>query len=532
MNLTLNEKIELLKVEFPNLSLDDDADIERYFQLRKDGLHQQALSVYNGAIRRKYPDDGTRILLLRYYRAHDPRFQALLKQNLLQRADTLVIRYKKGIDYLTKDIATLNMRDAYSVIKAAESIIQVLGRDRYEAVSLADKYVSFSRRLNYKQELMQKTANLVRQYVTDSVDSIEALRKEQENRQFQQRRIQEETQHKKKSLFDLSKIHFSADEINKIEIPAQITRMEDKVLAYCLKYWNKIFDSAFEKTIFLYSKKYNKKNYNVFQAIKLGRTHNRRDGEILTSVLGTLTSGYFYSVQGDIYLQVMWRRLRGQDEAPVSSPADESVPKRTYNKKLSVKPEAEKQVKEETQNTKELKQPKKEDLRSDSLANNRSPILKETDSLSKNTASKDSKFKIPTHTQRKVILNAKSKKAYSSVHFSAPIKSESDVKAKLSVADIIKGISGRSYDLYKDFFLNGIAPFIKKELTNSRTTAPKFFDIQIRKAEELIYTFMADNYDNPFMDWEKSPQCKVVSELGYKIDSLVPIITNWYKSQK
>ena len=65
MNLTLNEKIELLKVEFPNLSLDDDADIERYFQLRKDGLHQQALSVYNGAIRRKYPDDGTRILLLR-----------------------------------------------------------------------------------------------------------------------------------------------------------------------------------------------------------------------------------------------------------------------------------------------------------------------------------------------------------------------------------------------------------------------------------------------------------------------------------
>ena len=152
MNLTLNEKIELLKVEFPNLSLDDDADIERYFQLRKDGLHQQALSVYNGAIRRKYPDDGTRILLLRYYRAHDPRFQALLKQNLLQRADTLVIRYKKGIDYLTKDIATLNMRDAYSVIKAAESIIQVLGRDRYEAVSLADKYVSFSRRLNYKQD--------------------------------------------------------------------------------------------------------------------------------------------------------------------------------------------------------------------------------------------------------------------------------------------------------------------------------------------------------------------------------------------
>ena len=50
-----------------------------------------------------------------------------------------------------------------------------------------------------------------------------------------------------------------------------MTRREDKVLALCAKYWSLAKDAAFERMVFLYSRKYGGKHFEVFRAVKLGR---------------------------------------------------------------------------------------------------------------------------------------------------------------------------------------------------------------------------------------------------------------------
>ena len=88
---------ELLKTEFPNLSFEEDADIERYYQLRKDGYQREALNIYNTALKRKFPDDATRIKLLHFYRSRDPGFPVLLRQCLISMADLFIERLTKPI---------------------------------------------------------------------------------------------------------------------------------------------------------------------------------------------------------------------------------------------------------------------------------------------------------------------------------------------------------------------------------------------------------------------------------------------------
>jgi hypothetical protein len=109
---------------------------------------------------------------------------------------------------------------------------------------------------------------------------------------------------------DFSRVVFSPADLARIEIPPRFSSLEDQTLAFCVKYWNLINDSAFERILFLYSRKFGKKNYDVFLAIRRGRAAKRRDDEILASVLSALTTGYYYSIQGDRYLQRNWNSLK------------------------------------------------------------------------------------------------------------------------------------------------------------------------------------------------------------------------------
>lgn len=554
MVLNDTEKLSILKIEFPNLSFEEDADIERYYQLRKDGYQKEALNIYNAALKRKFPDDSTRIKLLHFYRSRDPGFPVLLRQCLISMADLFIERLEKNIDFLTRDTGKLNINDAYSVIKTTENLISSLSPSRHEAVAKAERYTLYARMLKYKEPLMEKTALLIRQYVNESVDSVENLKQEQSRA----KRAEEERKKAAgtKPLFDLSKIHFSKEDIKRIEIPGDITREEDKVLAYCTKYWTKVSDAAFERTIFLYSRKYNTKHYEVFQEIKFGRLNKRRDGDILTNVLGTITTGYFYSVQGDIYLQNMWRRIREQagfvskpepetaaplkQEAKPEKDRKTKAPKTGKNKKRNLK--SGKKTAKKTGNKRTALSPAKGRIEKapgkdkGKITGNRvlnQGVMKKSPGMTTGkavTIKPDSGNKVSTEKNSPVdsikIQSYIPQDKRGSIVFTAP----KGKRPEASISDYIKNLSGKSYDVYKDLFMSSIVPFIRKSIERNPEVPIRFFGSSIGKAEETVYKFLTENYDNPFLDWNSSEEKKKLDKMGYRIDSVYNIVSQWFKS--
>lgn len=547
MVLNDTEKLSILKTEFPNLSFEEDADIERYYQLRKDGYQREALNIYNTALKRKFPDDATRIKLLHFYRSRDPGFPVLLRQCLISMADLFIERLTKNIDFLTKDSGKLNINDAYSVIKTTEDLISSLSRNRHEAVAKAERYTLYARMLKYKESLMEKTSLLIRQYVNESVDSVENFKQEQNRakRAEEERKKTAET----KPLFDLSKINFSKEDIKKIEIPGNITREEDKVLAYCAKYWTKVNDAAFERTIFLYSRKYNTKHYEVFQEIKFGRLNKRRDGDILTNVLGTITTGYFYSVQGDIYLQNMWRKIREQagfvnkqGTETTESPKVESEPGKT------MKTKAEKTGKNKKKN---LKSGRKAGKKAKSYSKTRILEIQDKNKnrmpensilnqgiMKKNPGAAEESGAIKSGKENKTSFTKDESRASIKIHSYIPQDKRGSIvftspkgkRPEASISEYIKNLSGKSYDVYKDLFMSSIIPFIRKSIERNPEVPIRFFGSSIGKAEETVYKFLTENYDNPFLDWNSSEEKKKLDKMGYRIDSVYNIVSQWFKS--
>lgn len=547
MVLNDTEKLSILKIEFPNLSFEEDADIERYYQLRKDGYQKEALNIYNSALKRKFPDDATRIKLLHFYRSRDPGFPVLLRQCLISMADLFIERLTKNIDFLTRNTGKLNINDAYSVIKTTENLISSLSPNRHEAVAKAERYTLYARLLKYKEPLMEKTALLIRQYVNESVDSVETFKQEQ-NRAKRAEEERKETAGKR-PLFDLSKIHFSKEDIKRIEIPRNITREEDKVLAYCTKYWTKVNDAAFERTIFLYSRKYNTNHYEVFQEIKFGRLNKRRDGDILTNVLGTITTGYFYSVQGDIYLQNMWRKIREQagfvnkqGTETTESPKVESEPGKT------MKTKAEKTGKNKKRN---LKSGRKAGKKAKSSSKTRILEIQDKNKnrmpensilnqgiMKKNPGAAEESGAIKSGKENKTSFTKDESRASIKIHSYIPQDKRGSVvftspkgkRPEASISEYIKNLSGKSYDVYKDLFMSSIIPFIRKSIERNPEVPIRFFGSSIGKAEETVYKFLTENYDNPFLDWNSSEEKKKLDKMGYRIDSVYNIVSQWFKS--
>ena len=43
----------ILREEYPNMDLESDSDVERYFELRQNGRQADALALYNSRLKRK-----------------------------------------------------------------------------------------------------------------------------------------------------------------------------------------------------------------------------------------------------------------------------------------------------------------------------------------------------------------------------------------------------------------------------------------------------------------------------------------------
>ncbi len=515
---------QILKQEFPQISFSDDLDVERYFELRKNGFLEDALYLYNRKLKQKYPDEAMRIELLSSYRKKSTRFQELLTDNLIQLADTTTFKIKQIIDLISEKIAKLNINDVYAVVQQCELIVSAISKDRFLAISFTEKYARYATILNYKKNEMRKSAEIIRMYVTDALSSVREYKEEQADIAAKKKRAVNE--YKPKSVFDFSKIVFTRDQINAIVISDNIKSTEDKVIAYTLKYWNLYSNSAFENTILLYSRKYKTKHFNIFQAVKIGRYRAWKDEEILHAVLANVVDGYYYSISGDLYLQRQWNKamasLKLEERKKLIAAAAEKEEKskdikvkavKTKNaktKKILAKEEKTKEVKSKDVKVKEEKR-KTEKIKSETKKEVKKIKPKKTSALKPKIEKQ-----IKTGDKKNIIST----------------NANIDTINTMSIAEMVMNLTGSKYKIHKGIFFVTIRKSIRKTLNKQSFENPLAFNDTKNNAEDLIYSFFEDNYDNPFQNWLKSKQHSEIKKLGFEIDEIESIVRDWAKNER
>jgi hypothetical protein len=94
-----------------------------------------------------------------------------------------------------------------------------------------------------------------------------------------------------------------------------------------------------------------------------------------------------------------------------------------------------------------------------------------------------------------------------------------------SVSNRLRELSGRSYDVYQTRFLDQARGAIRKIMGAKKRL---FFTLP-EAAEDLVYNFLKNHYSDPYMNWAESQEKKELEDLGFKLDSLIPIIDECYR---
>ena len=558
MEITELEK-QVLKQEYPQVSLSDDLDIERYFELRKTGHLNEALLLYNGKLKRKYPDDSMRYELMSSYRLRSHRFQELLTANLISLAQKTIMQIKQVIGFITERTANLDTNDVYNVIQECEKIVSAVSSDRFASISFTEKYARYADIIGFKQAAMKKSAELIRLYVTDTLSSVKAYRDEQDEILSRQKR--ERAAYRPPKTFDFSKIVFTKEQVNAIIISPDIKRVEDQVIAYTLKYWPVYADGGFENIVLLYSRKYMTNNFNIFQAVKIGRFRSWRDEEILQAVLLNLVNGYYYSISGDLYLQREWARVKvsiepvkkkeelidktSDAEAVLEKKVNQKKEKKTTDKKTEKVDliKAEKVRRKKSTDTKteslqkdavfEIKKAKTEESNlENTLQNKKSLPEKKNDKLKKPELEKNKLKKEELKNdsvKEENLVELQKEESKSEAYFERP---KLEMNPSGSISEMIKTMRGDKYQIHKGLFFEGIRPSIRKVLEKSAVQKISMFGNEQNDAENYIYDFFDQNYDNPYQNWGISEQRVQVLKLGFDIKTVEPIIADWIKGLK
>lgn len=508
--------IYILKHEFPQLSLTEDPDIERYFEFRSLNRQAEALRLYNTKLIHRYPDNKMRVQLMTYYRKRDYRFHILLTDSLVQLADRTVVQVKKVIIFFADTIAPLKRAKVYTIIKVCEKVINAISPNRFAAISFTEKYTRYAEKLKYHVADMRQAADIIRMYITDTLSSVREYREEQD-RKDAQAKTQKAIQKAKASVVDFSKIVFTKEQVAAITIPSSIIRIEDKVLAYTMKYWNRYADGAFENILLLYSRKYGTNHYAIFHAVKVGRVRNWKDEELLHAVLANVAQGYYYSISGDLYLQRAWKQLKlnlepssppsQAKELPVPAVKKAKAAKRSKKQTEKAVVQKTNKVEKETVFTRKKKETKKN---------------VQVNSVSVSGAAMLSTPESGKTAQEQTVAE----KTSASVQI-YPINEPKGLPA--SIAETVKKVTGKSYGVYRDLFFKEVRSAIRTILQHSTVQKLSFFGSEQNNAENIIYQFLETNYDNPYQQWQGSKEQADVFEQGFRIDSLEPIIRLWAK---
>jgi hypothetical protein len=98
-----------------------------------------------------------------------------------------------------------------------------------------------------------------------------------------------------------------------------------------------------------------------------------------------------------------------------------------------------------------------------------------------------------------------------------------------SISDLIRRLSGRQYDVYRTIFLEKVRDSIHRSLLAAKTRQRGIFDTSANEAEDAVYGFIVAHYDDPFMDWETSRERALVESLGFPMPRLDGIIEDCYR---
>ncbi len=564
---------EIVRRVFPELRYGGDPDLERYFELRRAGRLAEALALYNGPLRARYPVDSERVLLLRLYREGDPRWPELQDRLILARGEALAQRISRDIDLIVAPLERAELSSAFKALAAVQALLCILPRGQDAALAALERYADFARILRHRARQVERARDLVREYLemsrasepdeTDFVARSAALEERRraaadgrraqagsggasttesydfiamsEAREARKRKEEEEARAR---FFDLSRLEFSAADRARIEADAGIERKEDRVLAFCFRYWRAVDDPAFERLVFLYSKKYGTRHYAIFRAIKVGRARRFTDDEILTAVSTLISSAYSYSVQGDLYMQAAWRRLKaGIEEAERAraealalaeigrgrAPRSRSDAAHAPHNVAPHRPSAEATARSETKRTEAtLRGAQRRPPRAQSGARAAARKTEAAAPTAKKRLAPRETAKGGTKTAhpRPSIVQARR----------APEALPELRTPRGSVSDRIRALSGKAYDVYKELFLERSRDAIRRVILASRTGPRRLFDTSANEAEDIVYGFMTAHYNDPFMDWEGSEERSRVASLGFELPSLDPVIETWFRS--
>ena len=614
------QRRDIIRRVFPDLRYGGDPDLERYFEYRRAGRLGEALDIYNGPLRSRYPDDRSRVLLLRLYREKDPRWKDLQDRLILELAGRISLLLERNIDVLVAPLANVHLSNAFKALSTVEALLRVIPAKDDEALGFLDKYVGFARLFDHRTAEVDKARELVAEYLAmakaespadydfvarsrameerrrDAEARVRALRGEPGGRQEPQRvdfiarsealeRRRRKEEASRARYFDLSRIHFGPADIARIEIPPELMRREDRVLAYCWKYWELVPDPGFERLVFLYAKKYGTRHYAIFRAIKSGRAQRLTDDEILTEVSTILSTSYSYSVSADLYMQANWRRLKAraaagraaaagaglartpgvseaemrmaflrQAERPAaaleppqkaaSAPPRPALPSYTPPSRA---PRAAMRAETHIANA-PARQPSRDVEHGRHGVADAAPLLPRPRRTgpAERPASPTVATEPLAASRGKAIEAGAVRSAGAGLRplrrpetkvrkpgLSAPRKPAAPVETisapSGSVSDRIRRISGKAYDVYRQIFLEGVRDDIRRHLLANRTRSFRLFDDSTNAAEDLVYHFMAAHYADPFMDWEGSEERSRAEALGFALPSLDPIIEAWFR---
>ncbi|MCL2481416.1 MAG: hypothetical protein FWF38_06880 [Spirochaetaceae bacterium] len=439
-----------------------DEDISTYISLVEDKKYKQASYVYEKRLIPRYPDEIRRIRIIRYFRKGDKRFQEIYAGAVREIFERIVISVKKLINYISSTFEGRN-NNPYEVLRKIDLALRVLPRAKEEGLVFVEKLGTYSVLLNYMPENFNIALDILRRYFDNTLFVKVKIEQNIKGLKFdEQDSYQEE---KKKVTIDLDKIVFSDEEIKMICINSDIKSRSLQVLSYCRLYWRQIFNHDFEKKIFLYSKKYETNHFKIFQIIKNCRIKKIADEVILLEIYSLLSNSYQYSLQEDLFMQQVWRKIK-----PVDIQEDTVSAAFEGRKKADAKEKA----------------------------------------LRKKAGAKEGrKGKTREEAEVKRLRNIRYKT-------DAQLYSLHDRIQKFCLGDIFNAHSE---------FCELLPKHLEKHLAKSWKKGAKKDPYILKGAAHIITTFFTDNYKVVSPDWSGSLSNREVINIGFEVPELETIIT-------
>ena len=437
-----------------------DKDISFYISLIEDRKYKDASLVYEKRLIPRYPDELTRIRIIRYYRKKDIRFKEIYAGAVRVIFEKIVTAVKKLINYISSVFEGKN-NNPYEILRKIDLALKVIPHAKEEGIAFIEKLETYSVLLNFMPEKFNIACDILKRYFDNTLFVKIKIEDKSKDLNFDEYGYQKSEN--KKVTIDLDKIVFSDEEIKMICINSDITTRSLQVLSYCRLYWRQIFNHDFEKKIFLYSKKYNTNHFRIFQIIKNCRIKKMGDEVILLEIYSLLSNTYQYSLREDLFMQKVWKKIR---------PAD--IPENTATAALEGR--------------------------------------KETDDKEKTSVKKPKKNRKQEEDEIKRLRNIRYKT-------DAQLYSLHDRVGKFCLGD-----NFNAHNEFNELLPKHVDKYLEKHWKKDAKKDPYI----LKGASYIIITFITDNYNAVSPDWSGSISLQEVTNIGFLVPELEPIITSCF----